>query len=75
MASSLSSLADNLAERIHKTKHKYGHDNKNCETCDIKYKDWRYWAEYPNVEDYHHKKIYDSLIHANLVSITPINLF
>ena len=36
MTSSLSTLADNLAERIHKPKCKYGHDNKKCEECGIK---------------------------------------
>ena len=32
MAKSLSNLADNLAEGIHKIKRKYGHDNKICKT-------------------------------------------
>ena len=32
--------ADNLAEKIHKIKCKNGHDNKKCETCGIKYKDF-----------------------------------
>ena len=40
MASSLSNLVDNLAEGIYKTKRKHGHDNKKCETCRMKYKDW-----------------------------------
>ena len=39
IASSLSSLANNLAEGICKNKSKYGHDEKKCETCGIKYKD------------------------------------
>ena len=39
MASSLSNLVNNLAERIHKTKRKYEHDDKKCETFGIKYKD------------------------------------
>ena len=39
MASSLSNLVDNLAEGIHKIKCKYGHDNEECGTCEIKYKD------------------------------------
>ena len=38
MASSLSNLVNNLAEKIHKIKCKYGDDNK-CEKCGIKYKD------------------------------------
>ena len=39
MASSLSILVNNLAEKIRNTKCKYGHDNKKCETCRGKYKD------------------------------------
>ena len=27
---------------------KYGHDNKNCKTCGIKYKDWECCLEYTN---------------------------
>ena len=38
MASSLSNLFNNLGEGIHKIKCKYGHDNKKCQTCEIKYK-------------------------------------
>ena len=38
MASSLSSLVKNLSEGVNKIKFKYGHDNKKCETCRIKYK-------------------------------------
>ena len=38
MASSLSDLVNNLAEGIHKAKCKYRHKNKNCESCEIKYK-------------------------------------
>ena len=37
MASSLSNLVNNLAEGVHRIKCKYGHDNKNCEICEIKY--------------------------------------
>ena len=36
MTSSLSTLADNLAERIHKPKCKYGHDNKNVKNVELK---------------------------------------
>ena len=32
MGSSLSNLVNNIAERIHKIKCKYGHDNKTSET-------------------------------------------
>ena len=35
----LINLINNLAERIHKVKYKYEHDNKACETCGIRYKD------------------------------------
>ena len=38
MASFLSNLVNNLLEGIHRIKFKYGHDNKKCETCLIKYK-------------------------------------
>ena len=37
-ASSLSDLANNLSERIHKIKCKYGHDDQKCATWGIKYK-------------------------------------
>ena len=46
MASSLSDLVNNLAKRIHTTKCKYGHDNKKCETCGVKYKEC--FLEYRN---------------------------
>ena len=39
MASSLSSLVNNFAEGIYKTKCKHGQDNKKCETCGIKCED------------------------------------
>ena len=32
MASSISNLVNNLSQGIHKTKCKYGHDDKKCET-------------------------------------------
>ena len=51
LASSLSSLVDNPAEGIHKISCKYGHDDRKCETCGIKYKDCEYCLEYTNVED------------------------
>ena len=38
LVSSLSNLVNNLAKGIHKVKCKYGHDDKKCETCGIKYK-------------------------------------
>ena len=51
MASSLSNLVNNLAEGIHKTKCKYRHDNKKCESCGIKYKDCDCFLEYINPKD------------------------
>ena len=51
LASSLSSLVDNPAEGIHKINCKYGHDDRKCKTCGIKYKDCEYCLEYTNVED------------------------
>ena len=39
MASSLSNLANNLSDGIHRSKCKFGHGDKKCETkCGIKYK-------------------------------------
>ena len=46
MGGSLSNLVNNLAEGIHKVKPKYGHDDKKCETCGIKYKHCKYYLEY-----------------------------
>ena len=59
MASSLSKLANNLSEGIHKIKCKFGHDDKKCEICGIKYCDleileFRYcdcFLEYINFKD------------------------
>ena len=48
MASSLSNLVNNLAEGIDKTKGKYGHNNKNCKTSGIKYKDFECCFELQN---------------------------
>ena len=38
MSSSLSNLVDNLSEGIHRTKCKFGDDDKKCEICRMKYK-------------------------------------
>ena len=38
MASSLSNFVINLSEELHRIKCKFGHNDKNCETCEIKYK-------------------------------------
>ena len=51
MASSFSNSINTLAEEIHKFKFKYGHDDKKCETCGIKYKDCKYCLEYAKVKD------------------------
>ena len=40
MSRSLSNLVKNLAERVHKTKCKYEHNDKNCEAFGMKCKDW-----------------------------------
>ena len=50
MAISLSSLVNKLAERIHKSKWKYRHDDKICETWCIKYKYCDCFLEYTNFE-------------------------
>ena len=47
----LSSLASNLSKGIHKTKCKYGQDNKKCETCRMKYKNCNCFLEYINFKD------------------------
>ena len=51
MASSLSNFVNNLSEDIHKTKCKFRHDNKKCETCRIKYKNCNCFLEYKNFKD------------------------
>ena len=51
MASLLSNIVHNLAEWIHKTKRKYGHNDNNCETCWIKYKDYDSFLKYTNFKD------------------------
>ena len=51
MTSSLSSLVYNLFERIHRIKYKYGHDNKQYDTCGITYKKCDCSFEYTNFKD------------------------
>ena len=51
MASSLSNLVNNLAEGSCKIKCKYGHDERKCGTCRIKYKDCMCFLEYANFRD------------------------
>ena len=50
MASSLSDLVNNLSEGLHTIKCKLGHDDKNCETCGIKYK-YCDFLEYTNFKN------------------------
>ena len=51
MTSSLSNLANNLAEEIHKIKSKYRHNGKKCETFRIKYKYCECFLGYTNFKD------------------------
>ena len=51
MASSLSNLLYNLAERIHKIKLWIYLIVKNKKTCEIKHKDYESYLEYTNVKD------------------------
>ena len=45
LTSSLSNLVNNLAEEIHRIKCKLGHDDKKCETCEIKCKYSNFFLE------------------------------
>ena len=51
MTSSFSNLVNNLSEGIHRIKLKYGHDNKKCQTCGIKYKYCDCLLEHANFKD------------------------
>ena len=51
MASSLSNLVNNLSKGIHRIKWEYGHVDKKCETCGIKYKYCNCFPEYANFKD------------------------
>ena len=51
MTNPLSNLVNNLPDRIHKIKCKYGNNAKKCETCGIKYKDCDCFLEYTNFKD------------------------
>ena len=51
MASSLTNLVDNLSKTIHRIKCKFGHDDKKCKTCRIKYKYCDCFLEYTNFKD------------------------
>ena len=49
MASS-SNLINNLSEGIDKIKCTFGHDDKKCETCEIKYKHCDCFLEYTTLK-------------------------
>ena len=51
MASSLSNLANNLSEGLHRIKCKLGHGNKKSETCGVKYKYYDCFLKYANFKD------------------------
>ena len=44
-------LFNNLSERIHRIKCKFGHNDKKCETCVIKYKFCDCFLEYTHFKD------------------------
>ena len=51
MASSSSNLFNNLSEGFLRIKCKFGHDDKKCETCGIRYKYCDCSIEYMNFKD------------------------
>ena len=51
MTSSLSNLVNNLSERIHRSKCKFGHGDTTCERYGIKYKYCNCFLEYTNFKD------------------------
>ena len=51
MASSLSNLANNLSEGIHRIKCKYVHDERKCETCGIRCTYYDCFVEHTNFKD------------------------
>ena len=51
IASSSSNLVNNLSERSHRIKCKFGHNHKKCETCRIKYKYCDCFLEYANFKN------------------------
>ena len=59
MAGLLSNLVKSLAEKIHKIKCKYRHNNKKIETCRTKQKDCVCCFKYINLKDYliFHKRL------------------
>ena len=89
--SSLSNLPNNFSEGIHIIKCKFGHDDKKCETCGIKYKYCDYFLEYMNFKDDLIEYKYlccnkndqnkfdelrnDFLMHTNFLTMIAISLF
>ena len=51
MESSLSDLVNTFSETVHRIKCKFGHDDKKCETCEIKYNYFECFREYINFEN------------------------
>ena len=51
MITSLSILVNNLFGETHRVKSKFGHGDKKCESCGIKYKYCNRYLEYTNVKD------------------------
>ena len=51
MGRSVSNIVDNCFVGIHRIKCKFGHDDKNCGTCGIKYKHCDCLLEYTNFKD------------------------
>ena len=62
MASSWPNLGNNLTEGIRRVKFKYEHDNKKCETCGSKYKNWECFLEYKNLR---HNSVKDKCLCCN----------
>ena len=89
MASSLSNLANNLSEGLHRIKCKLGHADKKCETCGIKCKYCECFLEYTNFKDdlieykclscnnSYQRKFNEKLkeIHTNFLTMITIRLF
>ena len=48
MANSLSNLVNNLSEGLHRIKCKFEHDDKKCQTCEIKYEYSDCFFQYTN---------------------------
>ena len=51
IASSLSNLVNNFSEGFYRIKHNFGHNDKKCETCRIKYKYYHCFLDYSNFKD------------------------